>query len=362
TETGLALEGCFRATQDGYPSGLPNNVTLYMPRDARTGYIQNWQLSVQRELTSNMLVDVAYVGNHATKLVMLVDLNQARPNNPGENLLVNARRPISGFRSISAVLPAAFSNYHALQVKFERRFSKGLYVLNSFTSSKAIDNVSQVLEEPNGNTGTPQNFYNIAADRGLSAYDEPLNNTTSVVWDLPFGRGRSYAGALPGALEAAVGGWTVTVINTMRSGQTINLPYAPTPPASGTAKPPTLLGGVALRSNSSGPVRATRKPRTHDNYFSIPNISIPSVNQPFGNAGRNIARSDAFYQLDFGLQKNFPLPITEATRVEFRAEFFNLFNKTNFGAANSDRSSGGFGQIRSTFPARQIQFALKLSF
>src|SRR6266508_2188217 len=185
TETGLALEKCFRATQDGYPSGLPNNVTLYIPRDTRTGYIQNWQLSVQRELSSNMLLDVAYVGNHAIKLALLADLNQARPNNPGETLLVNARRPISGFRSISAVLPAAFSNYNALQVKFERRFSKGLYVLNSFTWSKAIDNVSQVLEEPNGNTGNPQSVYNIAADRGLSPYDEPINNTTLVVLDFP---------------------------------------------------------------------------------------------------------------------------------------------------------------------------------
>src|SRR5262245_15726983 len=78
TETGLALEGDRKSTRDGYPSGLPNNVTLYIPRDTRTAYIQNWQLSVQRELTSNMLLDVAYVGNHAIKLVMLVDLNQDR--------------------------------------------------------------------------------------------------------------------------------------------------------------------------------------------------------------------------------------------------------------------------------------------
>jgi hypothetical protein len=297
--------------------------------------------------------------------VLLADLNEARPNNPGETLLVNARRPISGFRSISAVLPAAFSNYNALQVKFERRFSKGLYVLNSFTWSKAIDNVSQVLEEPNGNTGNPQSVYNIAADRGLSAYDEPINNTTSVVWDLPFGRGRAFAGALPGALEAVIGGWTITGINTMRSGQTINLRYTPSAQASVTANLPTFLGGVALRPNVSGPVLAPEGSRTIDNYFNISNVSVPDprLNQlPFGNAGRNIARSDPFYQLDFGLQKNFPLPITEATRLEFRAEFFNLFNKTNFGAANSDRSSGGFGQIRSAFPARQIQFALKLSF
>src|SRR5262249_27304750 len=100
-------------------------------------------------------------------------------------------------------------------------------------------------------------------------------------------------------------------------------------------------------------------------YFNASNISIPDpkMNQlPFGNAGRNIARSDPFYQLDFGLQKNFALPISEAMRLEFRAEFFNFLNKTNFGAANSDRSSGGFGQIRNAAPARQIQFALKLSF
>ncbi|MBO0726808.1 MAG: TonB-dependent receptor, partial [Blastocatellia bacterium] len=362
TETGLALEGCFRPTQDGYPAGLPNNVTLYIPRDTRTGYIQNWQLSVQRELTSNMLLDVAYVGNHAVKMVLLADLNQARPNNPGENLLVNARRPISGFRSISAVLPAAFSNYNALQVKFERRFSKGLYILNSFTWSKAIDNVSQVLEEPNGNTGNPQNIYNIAADRGLSGYDEPFNNTTSVVWDLPVGRGRAFASGIPGALDAVIGGWTVTAINTMRSGQTINLRYSPSAQASVTANLPTFLGGVALRPNISGSVLAPEDLRTIDNYFNINNVSIPSASQPFGNAGRNIVRSDPFYQLDFGLQKGFHLPITEATRLEFRTEFFNFLNKTNFGAANSDRGSSAFGTIRSTFPARQIQLALKLSF
>ncbi len=362
SETGLALERCFRPTQAGYPSGLPNNVTLYFPRDSKTAYIQNWQLSVQRELTPNMLIDVAYVGNHAVKLILLADLNQARPNNPGENLLVNDRRPIPGFRSISVVLPAAFSNYHALQVKFERRFTKGLYILNSFTWSKAIDNVSQVLEEPNGNTGTPQNIYNLAADRGLSPFDQPINNTTSFVWELPIGKGRAFASDLSGVLDAFIGGWTVSGVNTMTSGQTINLRYAPSAQASVTANLPSFLGGVALRPNISGPVLAPKGERTIDNYFNRNNISIPSVNQPFGNAGRNIARSDSFYQLDFSLQKNFALPITEATRLEFRAEFFNLFNKTNFGAANPDRGAGAFGMIRTTFPARQIQFALKFSF
>jgi hypothetical protein len=353
-------ENCFRPTQDGYPTGLPNNVVLYIPRDQRSAYIQNWQLSIQRELGANMLLDVAYVGNHAVKLILLADLNQARPNLPGQNLPLDARRPIPGFRSISAVLPAAFSNYHALQVKFERRFSKGLYILNSFTFSKAIDNVSQVLEEPGGNAGNPQNLYNINADRGLSGYDQPFNNTTSFVWELPFGKGRAFLGDMPYVLDAFVGGWTVTGINTMASGQVVNFRYSPSPV---TANLPSFIGGVALRPNLIGNPILPKDQRTIDRYFDASALALPSVNQPFGNAGRNIARGDSFYQFDFGLQKNFGLPfITEVSKLEFRTEFFNLFNKTNFGAPNGTFNTAGFGQVRSTAPARQIQFALKLSF
>ncbi|MGH9899781.1 MAG: TonB-dependent receptor domain-containing protein, partial [Pyrinomonadaceae bacterium] len=138
---------CFRTTQQGYPSGLPNTVTLFLPRETRTGYVQNWQLSIQREIAANTLIDLAYVGNHAVKLILLADYNQARPPLPGENVAatLQARRAIQGFGSISAGLPAGFSNYHSLQVKLERRFSKGLYLLSSFTWSKAIDNVGQSL-------------------------------------------------------------------------------------------------------------------------------------------------------------------------------------------------------------------------
>jgi hypothetical protein len=160
---------CFRTTQQGYPtSGLPNNVTLYVPRDNKTASVQNWQLSIQREIFSNMVLDVAYVGNRAKNLVILADYNQARPFTAAEAALPAAQRPSlqrvarSGIRTISAVLPEGFSEYNALQVKLERRFANGLYFLNSFTWSKTLDNASQVLEEPNGNTGTPQNVYDIA--------------------------------------------------------------------------------------------------------------------------------------------------------------------------------------------------------
>src|SRR5262249_26257842 len=119
---------CFRTTQQGYPtSGLPNNVTLYVPRDKPTTSIQNWQLSIQQELFKNMVLDVAYVGNKVKDSVLLADLNQARPLTQTEAGLpaaqqpsLQARRPITGFGSISAVLPEGFSTYNALQVKLER--------------------------------------------------------------------------------------------------------------------------------------------------------------------------------------------------------------------------------------------------
>jgi hypothetical protein len=372
-------DNCFRPTQAGYPTNLPNNVVLFTPRESRTSYIQNWQLSVQRELPWQMLLDVAYVGNHAVKLILLADYNQARPLTTAELALpaaqrpsLDARRPIQGFRSISAVLPAAYSNYHALQVKFERRFAQGFYLLNSFTWSKAIDNASQVLEEPGGNTGTPQNVYNIRADRGPGAYDQPFNNTTSFVFDLPFGKGRAWLSDLPYALDAVLGGWTLTGINNMSSGQAINFRYTPSPV---TANLPSFIGGVALRPNLVGNPLLPKDERTIDRWFNTEAVRLPTQDQPFGNAGRNIGRGPSFYQFDLGLQKRFALPvINESSNLEFRAEFFNLFNKTNFGSPSGTatgivfrpdgtlQTAGGFGTIRSTFPARQIQFALKLSF
>lgn len=359
---------CFRPTQNGYPtSELPNNVVLYIPRDRPTASIQNWQLSIQREIFNDMVVNIAYVGNRASNTVLLADYNQARPLTEAEAALPSAqqpslqeRRPIQGFGSISAVLPEGFSNYNALQIKVEKRFSKGLYFLNAFTWSKAIDNGSQVLEEPNGNTGTPQNMYDFKADKGIGAYDQPFNNTTTFVWDLPLGRGRAIGREMHAALDAFIGGWQLNGIHTMTSGAPINFRYSPSPV---TNNLPTFMGGVALRPNvTCDPTNRDDRPDPTRNYFNASCLSRPPVWAPFGNAGRNIARSDNYFNFDFSVQKNFHLPITDETRLQFRAEFFNLFNKTNFNAANSDINSSSFGRITSAKPARQIQFGVKFSF
>jgi hypothetical protein len=362
--TGDQFSGCFRATQQGYPPNLPNNVVLHVPREFPAGHIQSWHVSVQQKLTDSLVVDAGYVGNDARNLAMLADLNQARPPLAGEdpNATLAARRPIQGFGTISAMLPKAFSNYRALQARVEYRSSANLNLLNSFTWSRAEDNVSQVLEDPNGSTGTPQNVHDIEADRGPSAYDVPYLNVTSFVWKLPIGRGQRFGGGLPALVDGIVGGWQLSGIYTMRSGRTVNLRYNTSGPTPVTSGLPSFLGGVNLRPNVTGDPLAPESERSIDNYFNRANVTLPPATAPFGNATRNAVRGYAFYQFDLGVHKRFPLPVRSDAHLEVRIEAFNVLNKTNFGAPNGDRSSGAFGTIRSTFPARQVQLAAKVTF
>ena len=149
----------------------------------------------------------------------------------------------------------------------------------------------------------------------------------------------------------------------MFRGQPITLTYQPTAVltliVSGIQQ--DFRGANNYRPNVTGPVLAPDDQRTRLSYFNKNNVSIPSGNNPFGNAGRNIVRSNPFCQLDFAAVKNFNLP-RETTRLQFRAEIFNLLNKTNFMPANSNFSAGAFGTITQAFDPRLIQFALKLSF
>lgn len=360
----------FRTTQQGYPIGLvdpanfdPLKSTIsYLIKDTRTGYVQSWFLSIQRQLGQQMVFDIAYIGNRSQKLLLFGDFNQARPNNPGETVPLQQRRPIPTFAAISTGFPAGWSTYHAMQVKFERRATTGLFLLNSFTWSKSLDNVSQALEDPNGNSANPQNIRDLRAEKAVSAYDQPITNVTSLVWQLPVGKGRRFGPSLPAIVDGMIGGWLVSAINNMWSGQPINLRYDPSAAFQVTAILPAWLGGTSPRPNIIGNPVTPEEQRTINNYLNSATVQAPTdPSRPFGNAGRNIARSHPFYQLDLGVHKDFPLP-RESMRFQVRAEFFNLLNKTNFRAAEGNRSSAAFGTIRSTFDARQIQLALKLYF
>ncbi len=355
-----APTSCFRPTQDGYPQGLnvPENFNPlngrvnYIPPDTNTGNVQNWHVTVQREILPNLLVDVAYIGNRSRNLVILGDFNQARPNNANEDIPLQARRPIQGYQFIQAAFDGGKADYHALQVKVERRYSRGLYLLNSFTYSRARDNASGHLESANGDNSRV-NYRDLEGEWGISGYNQPVNNTTTVVWELPFGRDRRWANSLNPVLEGFIGGWRLTAINTMTSGLPVNLSYSPSSTFSVSSSP-------TYRPNLVGEVYGDK---TIDNYFNRDNVQIPTDRtQPFGNAPRNVARGPAIYSMDLGLHKSVGLGLRD-TRVELRIEAFNVLNRTNFGAPNGNRSSSDFGTIRSlsTTP-RQIQLGAKLYF
>jgi hypothetical protein len=351
---------CFRLTEQGYPQGLNvpanfdplNGRVNYIPPDTNTGNVQNWHVTVQRELMSNFLVDVAYIGNRSRNLVILGDFNQARPNNAGEDIPLQARRPIQGYQFIQSAFDGGKASYHALQIKVERRYTNGLYLLNSFTYSKARDNASGHLETANGDNSRV-NYRDLDGEWGTSGYNQPINNTTTLVWELPFGRDRRWANQLNPFVEAVVGGWRLTAINTMTSGLPVNLSYSPSSTFS-------VSGAPTYRPNVSGDIYGDG---SIDNFFNRDNVTVPTDRtQPFGNAPRNAARGPAIYNLDLGLHKTFGLGLGDS-QAEFRIEAFNALNKTNFGAPNGNRSSTDFGTIRTlSTPARQIQLGFKVNF
>lgn len=365
----------FLTTQNGFNAGIGttfNPATTnndYIPADTRWPMIQSWVVSVQRELWKDVVVELAYNGNHSDRLPIIGDYNQASPNAPGATLGVAARRPIPGFGAITWVDPVGVSHYHGFSARFEKRFSKGLYVLNSFTWSNAIGNSEQALEAAPGQTvANQQNIRNLSAEMGASTYDVKLINVTSVVYQLPFGRGKKYLGGVNRIADLAVGGWELNGINTARSGIPLNVFYAPSAANDVTGLPTNAeyRGTSILRPNINGSIPSLTRNQQIAGYFGPPIgaagsvFSLPTADSPFGNLGRNAFRSPGFAQWDLGVSKNFN--ITEQIRLQFRSEFFNVLNKTNLGIPNQQANSTSFGTITGTFPARQVQFGLKLVF
>jgi hypothetical protein len=359
--------GCFRPIQEGFPQNFasPQNFstllaqTRYIPSHIPTGYVQSFHLDVQREVAPKTVLTVSYVGEHAVHIWVLADLNQARPNLPGQALSLQARRPITTFTGIEESVPYGFLSYNGLQAKIEHSYTKGLYVLDSFTYSRAIDNASGHLDTPNGDNSRV-NLANLNGERGESAYDQPINNTVSVVWNLPYGHDRMFGQSASPILQGALGGWQLSAINTDTSGQPVNLVYSETAAFD-------VSDLLAYRPNVSGnPVTpASQRIKTAtsvSNFLNAATVSVPTdVSHPYGNAGRNSLRDYTFNQLDLGLHKGVRL-WSDSSLLDLRFEAFNVLNKVNYGAPDSNRTDGGFGSITSAFPPRQLQLAGKIIF
>jgi hypothetical protein len=370
----------FITSQGGFPPSIASPASFnpltanvsYIPRDTRWPYVQTWFASIQRELIKNWVLELAYTGSRSVRLPIIADYNEALPNPVTATcnstvqtgcLGIQPRRPDQAFGAITWVDPAGFTSYNGFSGRLEHRFSSGLYLLNSFTWEKALGNSEQALEYPSGGTAAnPQNIYNLKAERGPSSFDVKLINVTSLVYQLPFGKGRKLGANWNGLFDAVLGGWEVTSINTANTGLPLNVFYTPSATMDGSSRIADYRGLAVQRPNLVGDPTGQSGAAMLDHYWNSAAFAIPSVNAPYGNVGRNALRMPNFWQWDLGVDKSFKIPAREGMALQFRSEFFNVLNHTNFGPPTCDITNAAFGTIRSTFPPRQIQFALKLLF
>ena len=228
--------------------------------------------------------------------------------------------------------------------------------------ASAQHNGAGTLENPNGNFPAPQDFYNLDAEYGTSAYDQPWNSTTSLVWEVPVGRGRHWLGEASGFTQALLGGWRLSAINSMWAGEPVTLRYNPAASFQVSGIQQDFRGANNYRPNVVGDPMLPSDQRSPAGWFNRDAVVLPTdPSQPFGNAPRNSVRGPNFYQLDASLSKMFGMPWRDG-RIELRFEVFNLLNKTNFRAPEGNRSLASFGTITTTYDPRQIQLGLKLSF
>jgi len=360
----------FRTTQQGYPVGLTDptqfnplsaNIT-YMPSDYRSSDVHSWFASVQREIWNGALIDLAYVGNAANGMLLFANYNQAVPNNAAGTLSLQSRRPIQEYADITYSFNGGKSRHHAFQTKFDWRIGTNMMLMSALTLSQTKDNGAGSLENPNGNFPAPQDFNNLEADYGLSSYHQPYNSTTSFVIDVPVGEGRKYMSDASGVVDAILGGWQIAGINSVLPGEMVTLTYTPLASQVVSGIQQDFRGANNYRPNVSGDPLVPEGERTINNWLSRTTVTAPTdPSQPFGNAERNSVRGPLLWTVDLVVSKRFPMPWRNGL-FEFRGEFFNLLNRTNFRAPNGNRSAAAYGTITATYDPRIIQFGFKASF
>ena len=335
-------------------------------------YAQDWNLTIQKSFGNDWLYEIGYVGTTGTKLPRFIEGNPTIyiPGQSTEDN-VNQRRLYSGctlaqpdncnFASVGEIAGIANSSYNALQSSLRKRFSHGLSFLASYTFSKSIDDVSSfnitgsAARPTAGENDLAQNPFNIAAERGRSMFDARHRIVLSYQWSLPWLRGsRSWYGH-------AFGDWQVNGITTFMSGTPFTVFDSNDVSLQGGA--PEITGFSANRPNLIGDPNSG--PQTTAEWFNTSSFQrlTPNPNSPvqqFGNEGRNVVQGPGYQQWDFSAMKN--IHVAEAKDLQFRAEFFNIFNHPNFRLPDSDISSPTFGQIQEALPPRLIQLALKFMF
>ncbi|MBI1354815.1 MAG: hypothetical protein GC160_10740 [Acidobacteria bacterium] len=321
---------------------LPNTgATSFYPKIPNQ-YAGQWFFDIQRELPADMVWSVGYQGSSTSHLMYRLDVN-----NPGPDPSVPARtRRLRPDRSAVTVFePGAVANYNALVTRLEKRFTKGFTFLTSYTWSHNIDNNTQFLDTGLSNVA---NVYDRSAERATANINMRHNFTTSVTWELPFGRGRTFGSSWNSAADAILGGWQVGGILSLRTGFPFEVTFPGDPQNTGT----TNRGDRIADGKLDNP--------TINNWFdqSAFVISAPGV---YGTTARNVLNGPGAKSFDFMLGKRFRMP-WEGHTVQLRFEAFNFTNTPRFGQPNGGMLSASTGTINQADEPRRIQFGLKYLF
>jgi len=339
------------------------NQTVVAP-DFRTPYSDQYSLEIQREIGTNSVLRVGYIGTKGTALFQSQEGNPITRCGRTDCLRVDPTRGVIRVRANTGS-----SIYHSMQVSFDHRFSAGLSGGAHYTYSSFIDNGSEVFSPSTAEVATPQDpFSRNAGERARSTYDRPHRLTGNVRWEIPFMRNQ------PGVVGRFFGGWQVGTLMTFQSGSPFTVLNGSDPgrvllgSLVGNAIRPNLAPGVdvqALRHMTVPEIRArVLAAGTPEIYFrALTTNGGPTVTNPTGNVPRNFLRADGLASVDVNIVKNFK--VGEGRNLQFRADMFNMPNHRNFGIPNATASATAFNFLNESATDggnRRIFFALRYSF
>lgn len=325
---------------------LPNGIGMfYIEPRLKMPFAENWNVSVQRQITPTLAGEVAYVGNQGVHRVAYIDFNVPRVGEGTQNSRRQFFPKFGWTQSIqSRQCNCTSSNYHSLQMKLEKRFAKDYWFLTHYTWAKGFDT---------GHNGTG-NVWNRRLEYAPTDFDRSQVFVVNSIYELPIGPGKKYL--TNGVAAKILGGWSFNNVITLESG----LPFSPGLSSSA----PLDTGGTAYRPNKLGDPSLNNQSR--DKWFNAGPSTVGTVwglpaARTLGNAARNSLRGPGVATVDMSFFKNFNL--WEEAKLQFRTELFNIFNRTNLSNPNGTVDSPTAGVISGIFlPMRRIQWALRVTF
>ncbi len=334
--------------KDGFPTYTPGvvlpNVTVYVFPDFRpTLYAGQWFFDIQRTLPMDMLLTVGYMGTKGTNLSNQRDLNL--PLTPHPTIVANQRRARPQFSGITLHENSLNSSYNALTAKAEKRFSRGFTLLGTYTWAHNLDQGNEDLFDGGGGAITP---WDLSREWANSNIDRRHAFVMSAVYEIPFGRGRSYL--TEGPASWILGGWQVGGIVSKYTG----LPRSHSINVNNSNLGGAVRGDYVRNPNLPG------NQRTIDKWFDTAFV-VPATPGTIDNAGRNQIYAPGRTNLDVSVARDFRMP-WEGHQVQFRFESFNFTNTANFGPPNTSVGAPAAGTITQADDPRRIQFALKYVF